>query len=345
MSAPRTWLCPTEADRRRLLDMDLRIGPTRRVVMITLAGALLAAGPWVGFWTLIPLAVAAAAFAIADHGIELSRYPEYRAAASWAVSQGCIAISIALVGGPDTPAVAWLVIPAVTLAARFNRRGMIAGLLYTAALMVAVTVGVNPAHVAAHPQLLIFPLALLAGVVMLSSVLMASDVEHRNDAAHDPLTGLLNRKALGPVFEELAQHGEASTREVGMIMADIDHFKRINDTRGHAVGDAVLKEVADVLRACVRDGDAVYRMGGEEFLVLLPGTGLDGCTAVAERIRHEVAAQRPAGIELSISLGVSVADAVPVALDRALESADVALYSAKQQGRDRVVVAEPAVAA
>lgn len=345
MSAPRTWLCPTEADRRRLLDMDLRIGRTRRVVMITLAGALLAAGPWVGFWTLIPLLVAAAAFAVADHGIELSRYPEYRAAASWAISQACIAVSVALVGGPATPAVAWLAIPAATLAARFNRRGMIAGLLYTAALMVAVTVGVDPAEVAARPQLLIFPLALLASVVMLSSVLMASDVEHRNDAAHDPLTGLLNRKALGPVFEELAHHGETKSREVGMIMADIDHFKRINDTRGHAVGDAVLKEVADILQGCVRDGDAVYRMGGEEFLVLLPGTGLDGCTIVAERIREDVATAQPAGIEISISLGVSVADAVPVALERALESADVALYSAKQQGRDRVVVAEMAVAA
>ena len=345
MSAPRTWLCPTEADRRRLLDMDLRIGPTRRLVMVTLAAALLVAGPWLGFWTLVPLVVAALAFTIADHDIELARHPEYRAAASWGISQACIAVSVALTGGPGSPAVAWLAIPAVTLGARFNRRGMIAGLVYTAALMVAVTVGVDPAKVAEEPQRLIFPLALLGGVVMLTSVLMASDVEHRDDAVHDPLTGLLNRKALGPVFDELAHHGETKSRDVGMIMADIDHFKRINDTRGHAVGDAVLKEVAEILEGCVRDGDAVYRMGGEEFLVLLPGTPLAGCTLVAERMREEVGAARPAGIDVSISLGVSVADAVPVALERALESADVALYSAKEQGRDRVVVAEAAVAA
>ncbi len=233
----------------------------------------------------------------------------------------------------------------MTLGARFNRGGMVARLVYTAALMVAVTVGVDPGKVDHQPQLLIFPLALLGGVVMLTSVLMASDVEHRDDAVHDPLTGLLNRKALGPVFEELAHHGETKSRDVGMIMADIDHFKRINDTRGHAVGDAVLKEIAEILEGCVRDGDAVYRMGGEEFLVLLPGTPLEGCTTVAERMREEVAAAQPAGVQVSISLGVSVADAVPVALERALESADVALYSAKEQGRDRLVVAEAAVAA
>ncbi|HEX5787083.1 MAG TPA: DUF484 family protein [Woeseiaceae bacterium] len=165
----------------------------------------------------------------------------------------------------------------------------------------------------------------------------------------DVLTGWHNRRYLQVrLREELARAARDQSKLV-CLMLDIDHFKRVNDTWGHAAGDAVLREFAQRIETQVRASDVAARYGGEEFVVLLPGTGTADGVRLAERIRNAVAAESfelPDGgnIPVTVSIGISAASPAPQAKDlktlgeSLLARADVALYSAKSEGRDRVVV-------
>lgn len=159
------------------------------------------------------------------------------------------------------------------------------------------------------------------------------------EAAHDALTGLLNRREFLNMSERFfARHG-ASGQPIAVLMADIDHFKLVNDTHGHGTGDVVLQTVADVLASQVRPGDVVARYGGEEFCVLLPGTNLGGAVSVAERVRQALEARdTPCGgtaIRVTVSVGVAAwPEDGPTAAD-VIEAADRALYQAKRAGRNR----------
>ncbi|MDX6726843.1 MAG: two-component system, cell cycle response regulator, partial [Baekduia sp.] len=113
--APRSWLCPEPADRVRCVDMEERLRPFRRRSFVTLAVALVVSGHWVGWWTLIPLAIAVVGFALVDRRLATAPQPELTIASAWVLSELAIAGSIALTGGPRSPALAWLVIPLVTL--------------------------------------------------------------------------------------------------------------------------------------------------------------------------------------------------------------------------------------
>jgi diguanylate cyclase (GGDEF)-like protein len=173
---------------------------------------------------------------------------------------------------------------------------------------------------------------------MLSTALMRSDLEHRSEAVIDPLTGMLNRNALSSRVAELAPQSQLSGEPIGLILADLDHFKQVNDSLGHAIGDAVLKDVAYVLRKQLRAFDLAYRLGGEEFLVLLPGADSAQTEALAEQLREAVSAGSVGGgVDVTISLGVSASERGQ-AFDYAavFAEADAALYEAKRLGRDRV---------
>lgn len=157
----------------------------------------------------------------------------------------------------------------------------------------------------------------------------------------DPLTHLLNRRAFvelaGPLFETARRH----RRPLAAIMLDLDHFKALNDQHGHNAGDEALALLGQLLLQTARRGDVVARWGGEEFLMLLPETGLDAATALAERLRESVAQLRPSlapGAALGASLGVAVLGE-HASVDTLIAEADAALYQAKSQGRNRVCVA------
>jgi diguanylate cyclase (GGDEF)-like protein len=334
-----SWLCATSADRERVVDMEQRIKPLRGPAFAVLAGALLISGPWVGWWTIIPLVAAGLAFAITDRGLDSSACPEYRMAAAWLSSELAIAASVALTGGPHSPAISWLVLPVVTLAARFNTRGVAAGGAVAALLIVAATVGVHPAYAAHHPETLVFPLALLGGVALLSIALMRSDLQHRTESVIDPLTSMLNRNALQPRIAELQVQAEIVGQPIGLIVGDLDHFKAINDAHGHATGDAVLRDVAYRLRKRLRAFDLAYRLGGEEFLVLLPGADAIQAARVAEDLRAAVADEPSHGREITMSLGVTASPGGNFDYERTFAAADRALYEAKAMGRNRVHVA------
>lgn len=155
----------------------------------------------------------------------------------------------------------------------------------------------------------------------------------------DPLTGLPNRRALYPAVDALLVATPQGTAG-SVILLDLDHFKRINDTYGHNVGDDVLMYTAALLRSVLRDSDTVGRWGGEEFLITLPDTDAAGATKVAERVRRlmQNTPQPPVG-QVTASLGVATCE--PGDDLRVLTArADAAMYEAKQKGRNRVVVAQ-----
>ncbi|NML16604.1 diguanylate cyclase [Azohydromonas caseinilytica] len=171
-------------------------------------------------------------------------------------------------------------------------------------------------------------------------------------ATTDALTGVLNRRAfldeLGQELARFRRHGRAGA----LLMLDLDHFKQVNDRHGHAVGDAVLVRLCMVLRERLRRTDHVGRLGGEEFAVLLPETGVEEAWALAQALRQAVAAQRVPTADAAVAVGVTVSIGLapfrPGETDPAplLVRADEALYQAKAQGRDRVVrVAEAAAGA
>ena len=170
--------------------------------------------------------------------------------------------------------------------------------------------------------------------------ILALQEELRLKATHDDLTGVLNR---GTILELLQREIDQVAREatpLSIILADIDEFKRVNDTHGHVIGDAVLRDTAKRLCSPMRPYDAVGRYGGEEFLAVLPGCDLANALRVAERLRTHVAA-RPVdtpsgGVAISVSLGVAALekDAAPD-IDQLILAADQALYRAKRAGRNR----------
>lgn len=163
-------------------------------------------------------------------------------------------------------------------------------------------------------------------------------------ATTDNLTGIPNRLRMWSHLEREWLRGDETGSPTTLMIADVDHFKAINDVYGHDIGDAALKHVAASLRKSVRDGDQIGRWGGEEFLAVLPGTGIEAGKAVAERIRATLAADRflVSGVPFAITMTVGVAErGTGEPLDQCIKRADQALYAGKQSGRDRVRLAEP----
>ncbi|MGG4603914.1 sensor domain-containing diguanylate cyclase [Paenalcaligenes sp. Me131] len=171
--------------------------------------------------------------------------------------------------------------------------------------------------------------ALLMGMGFLKRNIEKLDKDNRTD----PLTGLLNRRGLD---QELRVYGHMQ-RMFSVISVDIDFFKKVNDTYGHDTGDIVLQELAVQMRNSIRSGDVACRIGGEEFLILLPGTGVDAAIEIAERLRVQVeTTEMPEVGHITISLGVAVSATDGSDSATVLKQADEKLYQAKRNGRNRV---------
>ena len=158
----------------------------------------------------------------------------------------------------------------------------------------------------------------------------------------DGLTGVDNRRALEQRLHEMFEHSLRLHEPIACVMCDIDHFKRVNDTYGHAAGDAVLKQFAEILKDAAREIDRVGRYGGEEFLMLLPGTVLDSAVTFAERVRQRVEENtfsfEGGTLTRTVSFGVASWPHPKIqGREGMLKAADDALYVAKEMGRNRVV--------
>jgi diguanylate cyclase len=157
----------------------------------------------------------------------------------------------------------------------------------------------------------------------------------------DGLTGLYNRRYLFLKLAEQVARGERESAPFSVILFDLDHFKEVNDRFGHGVGDEVLIRAAEALRGAIRDSDLAGRYGGEEFLVILPGTQEGEAMAVAQRIREAVRDRAWPGLDLQLTLSGGVCEYAGTDIDALLECADRRLYAAKAAGRDRVIGGDP----
>lgn len=185
--------------------------------------------------------------------------------------------------------------------------------------------------------------------------LIIRDVSDRREAAEallkavscDHLTGLLNRRAFVEAVELEMQRWARFPRPLSLVMIDADHFKRINDQYGHSAGDAVLRHLAAGMTATFRAMDVLARFGGEEFVVLLPDTTLDGAEIVAQRLCQLLASQAVEvggqAVRYTVSAGVAAMDAGVSGFDALMQRADEALYAAKAGGRNRVERWQPAL--
>lgn len=164
--------------------------------------------------------------------------------------------------------------------------------------------------------------------------------ELREQADMDVLTGLLNRRGLDLRARRLLARAQKARGEMAILMIDIDHFKQVNDTHGHACGDQVLRWLSDQLPAQLRPNDLLGRYGGEEFVALLPDADLSTAYKVAERMRSTIAAH-PSNLDnltvrITLSIGIATAKDANYDLETCLAHADVGLYRAKQAGRNRI---------
>lgn len=178
-------------------------------------------------------------------------------------------------------------------------------------------------------------------IVELQDELIAAREKLREKACHDPLTGLWNHEEIFCILGRELARAKRLGGPLSVIMADLDHFKKVNDTHGHMAGDAVLRLTAKRMLSVTRNYDAIGRYGGEEFLIVLPDTGCEGAAAFAERLRLIMASNAidmPEGmISITISLGVATYhNEKPCDVRSLVKSADIALYVAKGNGRNCV---------
>ena len=164
-------------------------------------------------------------------------------------------------------------------------------------------------------------------------------------AMRDPLTGLYNRRQLEESLHREILRARRVGGSVGVMAIDVDHFKRVNDTLGHEAGDIALRGIAEELASCVREEDIACRAGGEEFVIILPGTGKTALRSRAEAVRRRIEqAQISAGegtLKLTVSIGLASFPAYGDSGRAVLRAADVALYKAKAAGRNRVTMCAP----
>ncbi len=334
-----TWLVRDGIARAHLVDIVLRTRKFNAATSALVTVAIVSMVPWLGWELLVPVVLSGLLVDLATRAVTTRPRPEYAFLLGFMAMQVGAACAV-LVAGPDV----FFALPIFAIAmfgfsASLPGRGTVVLVLWAAALMAASTLTVGASEISANPVILVLPIALGVSMAIVGSAMGARVAELRVAAVSDGLTGALNRVALEARIAELT-HRPVGREAVAVIVADLDRFKAINDANGHEAGDRVLAEVAQRMRGELRAFDAMYRIGGEEFVILLPGTGADVAVAVAERIRVAVARSTAAGVDVTVSLGVAgSASGTQFDYDATFALADAALLAAKREGRNRVMVA------
>lgn len=321
-----------------MLEAGALVRLTRVWVSLLVAAATAAVGPWVGWWPSVFGALAALQVATLDRRVVGSARPERYVAASFLSTAIFATAGAATSGGPQSPLLILVTLPAILMANRFRRPVVVAGLAVTVAIMLLGTVAVDPASFAGDPSLVLISCTLVIGVVIFTLSLSDTEMALREDARVDHLTGLNNRASLALRFGELRATARATGASIALVVYDLDRFKSVNDALGHDRGDAVLRDTAALLRRHLRAEDLVYRLGGEEFCVVLPGLGADAAAEIAQRQRESVEEARPGGVAITVSGGVAAVSGAGTDWEPLFQRADAALLRAKREGRNRIVV-------
>ena len=341
---PRSsWICHNEFERERFMDLHARLVRANTALLVALVVLIALALPFVpGRIGLIPAAAGMILFGGIQRNATRFARPELWVFGALLGAEAMIVLAVAVNDGALTPAMALLCWPVAGVAGRLPNRASRIGTIYAAMLASGAILVTDPGVLTRDPLTLSLLLVALAAVHTVSTVLRDSDVEHRGAAILDPLTGMLNRTALINRTAEIEHQSRLTGEPVAVLVADLDRFKLVNDNHGHATGDAVLQEVAYRLRKELRAYDLAYRLGGEEFVVLLLGGTPTATTATAEQLRAAVAAEPIVGLDITVSIGVAASTpGTSFVWDDVFARADAALYRAKADGRDRVASGDP----
>ncbi len=337
MTAPRaTWLCPNDEDRARVIENSGRIARARRISSIVLVLMVAYLAPAYNWWIAVLLALSALSLETLDMRMRRSATPEYHASTNVLFTQAIIAVGVAITGGPRSPALALIAVPTVFAATRFRAEVVWLAVATAIAMLLLATLAVDPRATLNEPALLLAAITVTICVTAVAQALSGAELQYRVSAVLDPLTGLLNRQGLEQRFDELSEQARITGASICVLLCDLDHFKEVNDTHGHAIGDVVLRDVAYELRKQLRSFELIYRIGGEEFMVVLPGASMSEAIALGERMCEATRECRTQGLFLTLSIGVSIASGSAAQLHPLYEAADAALYEAKAEGRDRV---------
>lgn len=327
----------TTVDDRRLIEIDEVMRPVNlaTAVAVALATPIFAPRYGLGFaaFALLPISW----WALRALGLARRIGLHVWNAGLVAVITVAIAGGATLSGGVASPIVFLAGLTALFAQAVFPNRPVWAGLgLLVVTFVVTVDLARGTDIVAMD---LVLAALLAAYLPLITRLLVAVEQIHRRRSVLDPLTGCLNRRSLETRALELDEQSRRTALPISLISFDIDHFKAVNDRHGHAAGDRVLADVAYIARKQVRRFELLYRLGGEEFVIILPGVDLAAATKVATRLRVAIADSDSGGVAVTVSVGVSHAEA-PVSIEALLAAADHQMYRAKDNGRN--CVATPA---
>ncbi|MFT4035075.1 MAG: GGDEF domain-containing protein [Patulibacter sp.] len=325
------------AERRRILDVAGRLGsvrwPATAIVVAAIAAIATASGPSI----IPPVALYLCLLPPLTRLAHATDAPERVLVGALVLAQLTIVAALALATAWGIEGLGFLVLPVVVASMLLPPRALIAFVVASVLILLGAAALIDPARVASEPPVLLLPLSVLLCVAVPGAAVRATDEHSRGTAIGDALTGALNRIALEARVSELVSASQGGHVPVGIVIADIDHFKSVNDQLGHEAGDQVLCAVVERMRAQLDRFTPLYRVGGEEFIILVPGADVDAVAALAERLRRAVCAQPIGGRAITMSFGVASATLHDHAFDQVLAEADEALYAAKQGGRDRVV--------
>jgi diguanylate cyclase (GGDEF)-like protein len=334
-----SWLAPTPLARARVLERSGRVDRMTRVMLALTVGVLVWCVVTLGAWAVVPLVAMLVVLAFGPISVRRGARPEFWDLAAGLLILGAMALAAGMTGGPLSPIAYLLPTSVAVIAMRAVPRATAITTIVAAAVFLVACLLRSPSSVGDHLLGTAALLVTLACVTIASTALAGAEIKYRRASVLDPLTGLLNRQGLEDRFDELRQQAQLLRTPISLVTFDLDHFKAINDQHGHDIGDAILREVAYQVRKDLRAFELVYRMGGEEFLVVLPGMSETHAIDTAEQLRETISHVRVAGeIGVTASLGISSGTGERIDFEPLYRQADEALYAAKQDGRDRTAV-------
>ena len=336
------FICRDAEERAWTLDMHERIRPVSRTAALIVVAAVVAMFPWLNPWSYVAVVLSSVTFAVASALVDRFRRIEPMVLLLPVVVT--LSVSATVLNGRELEGDLMLsVFTVIGACGGLPARVVTAYCLYVAVLVSAVTAGLHPAEVAAEPMVMVYPLVSIVSSALIVTGIRRASVDHHQSAVLDVLTGLLNRTGLAHRVAELTHLSTVEPVRVGVVVLDLDHFKAVNDVHGHQRGDEVLTALGHRIRRQLRAFDLAFRVGGEEFVLLVPGGTPDQTRALADRLLDAVRREPLAGLPVTMSAGVATSG--PGELfdyDVLFTRADAALYAAKRDGRDRVGVAASA---
>ncbi len=322
----------------RLIEMCNRIFPRLTPVYAAVGLLLLLSTPFYGWWVMLPVIVDGAKAALAHRMAQTSKNPQLVYVTDQYTSVVLIGTAIFFAGGASSPFFPFMAAFAGLFPVLFNRRHVrrsFALLVITCAIT-----ALGPARPIEYEMFFRLGtlVCLMFALRVFATELMNSDLQYRAASLVDGLTGLANRRSFESELAALNTRFAERPMAAALIVGDIDHFKKVNDEHGHAVGDRVLKDVAHELTRAFRSEDSAYRIGGEEFAFIALGVTPELAEGMADAIRDRITVSYPAGLDISMSFGVAMYHPGE-STKKWFRRSDAALFEAKRAGRNRVTMA------